>query len=92
MVSAPSTYIGRLYNNARSRLKIKDMTIKFQISKKSNAPYAELSHSFAGYVVRTYDREALRMICASAGIDYDASLASAPCEYDVTASARRVKN
>lgn len=67
------------------------MTIKFLKSKKTDTPFAELSHDFAGYVVKSYDRDVIRMLCASAGINYDTALTESPAVFKLTVSSCRVK-
>lgn len=59
------------------------LKIQFKISPKSGKPYARLVTSFNGYEVGTFDREAIKMICALAGVSYDDMLASAPACVDI---------
>lgn len=59
------------------------LKIQFKVSPKTGKPYARLATSFNGYEVGTFDREAIKMLCALSGVNYDDMLANAPVTVDI---------
>lgn len=66
------------------------LQIQFKISPKSGKPYARLATSFNGYEVGTFDREAIKMLCALASVNYEDCLNRAPLVVDLQISKKGV--
>lgn len=66
------------------------LKLQFKVSAKTGKPYARLAASFNGYEVGTFDKEAIRMLCALTGVDYANMLASAPVTVEIQVTKKGV--
>lgn len=57
--------------------------IIFALSSKTGKPYARLTANFNGYEVSTFDRDAIKILCAQSGVNFDEMLSRAPVSVDI---------